>query len=100
MKQASDPSAEVSTSGRSREGNHSKVKGSGKGKKGTKGILSLSHSKHLLHRVDKGERFECIDPNCGSTLTAAFSYKCRKCHLDNVKAPKGRIAEKESDLGP
>ena len=65
LKQASVPSAEATTSDRSWEGNHSKFTGSGKGKKGTKGILLISHSKHLLHRVNKEERIECIDPNCG-----------------------------------
>ena len=64
-KQASVSSAEASTSDRSLEGNHSKFIGSGKGKKGSKGILSLSHSKHLLHRVNqiKGRDLNVLTPN-------------------------------------
>ena len=75
-KQANVPSTKASTSGRILEGNPSEFTGSGKGKKFKKGILSFSHSKFLLHWVNKWEIIECVDPNCDPPLTAASNNWC------------------------
>ena len=82
-KKASVPSE---TSGRGQEGNHSKVMGSGEGKKYIKALTSSSLSQRLLAQIDKGERIRCIDHLCSSTLTAASAYKWGNCHLDNIDA--------------
>ena len=101
-KKKSVPSATVtSQSTESREGNRGKNTGSAKNKQSTQGVVSISRSEHLLHRVDKGESIECINIECSRMLYNASGYKCsKKCNFDTLKFLRNRLNQSSENEYP
>ena len=97
------PSATVTSQSTERgtEGNRGKSTGSAKNKQSTQGVVSISRSKQMLHRVDKGESIECLNLECSRMLHNASGYKCsKKCNFDTLKFLRNRLNQSSENEYP